>query len=196
MSAIQSFPRDVLIQIFYNLPASEIAMTCRQVCKDWKTATYELDLWQRIGSSIGIELSPDAIEMEVAARDWLLKRSMSISSDAKLKEILIPFFSDIQDGETRALHYCSKSNPNAFGFYIKTKNESVGQEMNEARTRKELAALCKRLKGITITGVGNGDLAAKGKESSAIGHHDERIEMKNLHHKIELCYFHQSKGIL
>jgi hypothetical protein len=134
--------------------------------------------------------------MEAAARHWILKRSKVISSDAKLQKEFTSCFSNIQKGETRALYYRSASNPDAFGFYIKTKNDVVSEEMSKAKTRDELEALCKRLQGITITGIGHGDAAigAKGKVSSSIGHKDERIEMQDLQHTLELDYFQGFEG--
>lgn len=121
---------DVLPQILYYVSPNEIAINCRQVCKEWKSATHRLSLWQKIGASIDIELHPNPIEMETAVKNYLSNRKIVISSDARLLRKLHSFFSNPPKGETRALHYYSTSHQDASGFYIRGHNSHLLNNFN------------------------------------------------------------------
>jgi F-box associated protein len=171
MFAIQFIPSDVLIQIFYNLPTSEIAITCRSTCTSWKSATNELRLWRGIGDTLGIEHLPNSKDMEMAIRDYLLKRKIVISTNAKLLEKLHSFFLNIQEEETKAVYYHSASNPDAFGFYIRTRSDDVSRELCglQCKTTEGVSGFFHKLensKTLTITGKNEADYADDGTSNS------------------------------
>ena len=169
MSAISLFPNEVMSEIFFYIPPSVTVTNCRLVCKNWNAASSELGLWQKIATSIDIEINPSATaqDIEVSVRNYLLRRFIVISTEGKLKERLKNYFSDLPDGVTKALCYRSSSHPEAIGFFIKTNNNKIAREccFRKYRNISACNALLVRLRGLTIIGKSNADYACKGVSS-------------------------------
>jgi hypothetical protein len=196
MSAISSFPNEVLAEIFEYIPASDVVTNCRAVCKNWNAATCGLGLWQKIATLTDIEIDPTAQvkDIEIAVRDCLLRRRIVVSTEEKLKEKFIHYFSNIPEGETRALCYRSVSKPEAIGFFIKTKNSELASQFFSGKygSVDTLKKLFPTLQGLLIMAKDKADyvdgvLCASsshiGAGGNAVGH------IVGLHHKLLKCEY-------
>jgi hypothetical protein len=183
---LTSLPTDVMVELFYHIP-SEITTTCRSVCKQWYSLTFELRLWQKVAAHCLIDIKPDASAHEVEVK---LKRYMVISSDEKLKQLFQKFFFNIPEGETRAVHYLSASVPNAFGFYIRTKNSNLLNQITgpECASINGLKDFIEKTRGLTIIGKDGADHGTTWICKRSFANSGERIEEREVGHKIH-SYF-------
>jgi hypothetical protein len=163
MSAIVSLPKEVLVGIFCYIPPEEIVTTCRAVCTDWKEATTELYLWQKVAELFRVTINPTASvpDIEVA-----VVRRYVVSTEKELKEKVKKYFNKESKEGTHAFCYLSGSNPKAIGFFIKTKNPKVHEKSSliiQYGSIDQYQEFLSSFRGLTIIGEDAADYYAKEK---------------------------------